>query len=103
MASPQLSPPESAAAPDKRRQFGPESRFPVLLLDRHQAAAVLGVSCRTFEELMDAAWMPRPVQLGPRLLRWSLEELEAAIKAMPRQDQKQESVRTRIARLKGQI
>jgi len=73
-----------------------------LLLDRDQSAAVLGVSRRTFEDLMDAEWMPKPVQLGQRLLRWSYSELQDAITRMPRRSEKQESVRRRIDRLKGE-
>jgi predicted DNA-binding transcriptional regulator AlpA len=80
---------------------GRPSGVPTLLLDRHQSAAALGISSRTFEELMEQPWMPRPVQLGPRLLRWPLSELQEAIARMPRQLQKQEAVRDRIARLKG--
>ena len=76
---------------------------PLLLLDRHQAAAVLGVSSRTFEELMNEEWMPKPVQLGSRLLRWPIAELEEAISRMPRQNRRQEPVRERIARLKGDV
>lgn len=51
---------------------------------------------------MEQPWMPRPVQLGPRLLRWPVSELQEAIAQMPRRLQKQEAVRLRIARLKGQ-
>jgi predicted DNA-binding transcriptional regulator AlpA len=75
---------------------------PLLLLDRHQAAQALGVSTRTFEELMDEPWMSKPVQLGPRLLRWPLVELQQAIANMPRRVGKQQPVRERIARLKGE-
>lgn len=52
--------------------ISPSALTGTLLLDRHQAAAALGVSSRTFEDLMNQPWMPRPVQLGPRLLRWSI-------------------------------
>jgi hypothetical protein len=62
----------------------------------------LGVSTRTFEDLMHEPYLPAPVQLGPRLLRWSFEELRAAIPRMPRQLEKQQPVRQQIARLKGQ-
>lgn len=86
----------SPASKDSSRQAVP--RF---LLDRHEAAAVLGVSSRTFEELMDEPWMPRPVRLGPRLLRWAVSELQEAIASMPRQLQKQEPVRQKIERLKA--
>lgn len=76
--------------------------IPLLLLDRHQSAAVLGISARTFEELSGEPWMPLPIQLGQRLLRWSLIELQEAVTRMPRQTGKQQSVRDRIAKLKGE-
>lgn len=57
---------------------------PVLLSDE-QAGALLGVSVRKFHELRCESWMPKPIVLGPRLLRWSRPELEAAVAAMPRQ------------------
>lgn len=58
---------------------------PVLLND-DQAAACLGVSVRTFRNLCSHDWMPRPVVLGPRLLRWIRSELEsAAVELIPRQ------------------
>jgi len=56
-----------------------------LLLDELGAAAALGVSKATFERLRSAPWMPKPIALGPRLLRWSVAELQGAIAAMPRQ------------------
>lgn len=59
--------------------------FPVLLTDE-QSAACLGVSVRKFHELRAEVWMPRPVVLGPRLLRWPRAELEQAVAAMPRQE-----------------
>lgn len=61
------------------------SIFPVLLSD-DQAAACLGVSVRKFHELRAQPWMPRPVVLGPRLLRWPRAELEQAVAGMPRQE-----------------
>lgn len=58
---------------------------PVLLNDE-QAAACLGVSVRKFHDLRAHDWMPRPVVLGPRLLRWIRSELErAAVELIPRQ------------------
>jgi predicted DNA-binding transcriptional regulator AlpA len=77
--------PSSQETPASRAngQHRSAAEVPLLLLDRHQSAAALGVSCRTFEEMMDAPWMPRPVQLGPRLLRWPFAELQEAIANMP--------------------
>ena len=60
--------------------------FPVLLNDE-QSAACLGVSVRKFHELRQEPWMPLPVVLGPRLLRWPRAELERSVAEMPRQRQ----------------
>jgi predicted DNA-binding transcriptional regulator AlpA len=76
---------------------------PLLLTDA-QAAALLGVSKRTFLNLRSEAWCPQPIFLGPRLLRWSVDELRAAIANMPRQTvrvQPQSLLRAKIDRLKG--
>lgn len=59
---------------------------PALLADE-QAAEYLSVSVRKFHELRSESWMPRPVVLGPRLLRWARAELDAAIAGMPRQQE----------------
>jgi predicted DNA-binding transcriptional regulator AlpA len=59
--------------------------LPILLTD-DQSAQCLGVSVRKFHELRAEPWMPRPVCLGPRLLRWVRSELEQAAAAMPRQE-----------------
>jgi predicted DNA-binding transcriptional regulator AlpA len=56
-----------------------------LLLDERAAAAAFGVSEATFGRLRNEPWMPAPITLGKRLLRWSVDELQAAIAAMPRQ------------------
>lgn len=90
---------------DPAQNSGSESRDQVkrmspLLLNRHEAAAALGVSARTFDDLINETWMPRPIRLGPRLLRWSIAELQEAILTMPRQVGRQESVRAQIERLK---
>lgn len=70
---------------------------PILLTD-DEVAAALGVGIRTFHSLRDAPWMPRPVVLGPRLLRWSRAELEDAVSNMPRQEQRAEPVALARAR-----
>jgi predicted DNA-binding transcriptional regulator AlpA len=68
------------------------------LLPDVQAAAVIGVSVRKFHDLRDEDWMPRPIVLGPRLLRWSRAELEAAIMAMPRAQGRSEPAQLARAR-----
>lgn len=75
---------------------------PVLLTDS-ESAALFGVSVRTFHALRDESWMPKPIELGPRLLRWSRAELEDAVAAMPRQSGRSEPAalaRSRIDRMK---
>jgi predicted DNA-binding transcriptional regulator AlpA len=77
---------------------------PPILLPDAESAALLRVSRRKFQELQNEPWMPRPVVLGPRLLRWSRAELEQAIAAMPRQAERGEPAelrRGRIERLKA--
>lgn len=56
---------------------------PALLSD-DQAAAYLGISVRRFHELRAEPWLPKPITLGPRLLRWSRVELDQAVASMPR-------------------
>lgn len=75
------------------------------LLTDEQAAAFLGVSKRTFLTLRSTAdWMPSAIVLGPRLLRWSSDELRAAVAHMPRQLERVQPeglVRAKIERLKA--
>lgn len=75
-----------------------------ILLDDDQAAAVLGVKRVKFHELRDESWMPKPVALGPRCVRWPYHELVAAVAHMPRQVERSEPAslaRSRIERMKG--
>jgi len=58
------------------------------LFDDEQAALYLGVGSRKFREMREAGLVPAPIVLGPRHLRWSRVELDAAIAAMPRQSSK---------------
>lgn len=71
---------------------------PVLLTDA-ESAALLGIGARTFHELRDEPWMPRPIVLGPRLVRWSRVELEQSVSHMPRQSQRSEPAELRRARI----
>lgn len=58
--------------------------MPRILLTDDEAAAALGVSKRTFHDLRAEAFMPKAIALGPRLLRWSIDELRNAVANMPR-------------------
>lgn len=68
---------------DRLRSAGQSAISP--LVSAEQAAAeVFRVSVRTFHELRSQPWMPEPIMLGPRTLRWVRAELEAAVAKMPR-------------------
>jgi hypothetical protein len=74
-----------------------------VLLTEDEAAAVLGVSKRTFLNLRTEAWMTPAIVLGPRMHRYSLDELRAAVASMPRQTQRVQPeglLRSRIDRMK---
>jgi predicted DNA-binding transcriptional regulator AlpA len=55
----------------------------VLLTDA-EGAQVYGVGLRTFLELQNEVWFPKPVMLGPRLKRHVRAALEAAVVNMCR-------------------
>lgn len=74
-----------AASGPAARQSPIRSASAALLTDEQAAREVLGVSPRTFAEVMKEPWMPKAVQLGPRLRRWVRAELEAALVNAPRQ------------------
>jgi predicted DNA-binding transcriptional regulator AlpA len=40
----------------------------------------LGVSESTFHRIRDEAWMPRPIALSPQILRWSVTEIDEALR-----------------------
>lgn len=73
--------------------------LPLELFTDAEAAAYYGISRTKFHELRHEAWMPKPVVLGPRLLRWSRAELDAAIARMPRQEHPQEPEQLRRAKI----
>ena len=74
----------AAVALSTKEKSGPP-QFPALMSDK-QSAAYLGVSIRKFHYLRHEAWMPRPIELGPRFLRWAREDLDRAVlQMMPRQ------------------
>jgi len=50
------------------------------LLTEAESAALLCVGVRKFHQLRKTAeWLPQPIALGPRCLRWSRAELLAAL------------------------
>ncbi|GAB3768317.1 hypothetical protein GCM10028796_31570 [Ramlibacter monticola] len=74
-----------------------------LLLTPAQAASFVGVGESTFQALRNEPWMPLPIVLGPRIVRWSRIELEQAVANMPRVREPSEPaqlMRARIDRMK---
>lgn len=51
------------------------------LVTASEAAQLLGVGLRKFNQLRGEVWMPQPVMLGARCLRWVRSELLGAISA----------------------
>lgn len=48
-------------------------------LNKKQAAALLGVSLRSFEHIRSEGWLPAPIILSQRVLRWIRSEILAAL------------------------
>jgi predicted DNA-binding transcriptional regulator AlpA len=89
----------AAAQPASR-----SASLPPVLLTEDEAATVLGVSKRTFLNLREQPWMPRAIVLGPRMHRYSLDELRAAVANMPRQSERvqpESLLRSQIERMKA--
>lgn len=103
------SPPAVSSKPEPRRQSTKQSAegntARVLLSDADAARIVYGVSLRKFHQLERESWFPRPVVLGPRLKRYVLSELEAAVVNMPRREEPAtepaQLLRARIERAKA--
>lgn len=73
-----------------------------ILLSEVEAAAALGVSRRKFASWRKQPWMPVPINLGVRLLRWDATELQASVKKMPREvQQRPEPAMLKRARAKS--
>lgn len=95
---------QKSATLSAAREAAGDPRTAVLLTDV-ECAALLKVSPRTFLTLRNEPWMPKPIVLGPRLLRWSRIELEQAVADMPRlasqRSEPEELRRSRIDRMKN--
>jgi len=76
-----------------------------LLLDAHQSANFVGVSLRTFRDLVKREDFPKARSLGPRSTRWHREELAAWVAVLPaaeRRDEPEHLAKARKARKKRQ-
>lgn len=74
---------------------------PKLLLTNEEAAAALNVSLRAFHLLRNEPWMPTPIRLSERAIRWSYAELLEAIAKMPRATATDEPAQLAAARQRG--
>jgi predicted DNA-binding transcriptional regulator AlpA len=63
------------------------ARLPVVFgLGRNEAAAAIGVSTPTFDTLVQKGMMPKPHLIGTRKI-WDVDELRAAFKELPREQE----------------
>lgn len=70
-----------------------------ILLDAKASATFLGVSLRTFRDLIKSESFPEPRALGgPRSTRWVRSELEEYAKALPPIRQREEPAQLAAAR-----
>lgn len=72
------------------------------LLSDREAAAVVGVGERTYADWVaqGVPWLPEPINLGPRLRRWDLDELLQAVRTRaPRGKAVEEPAQLRRARI----
>lgn len=78
------------------------SAVPLLMSVKQLQHELGGVSERQISVLRARGWLPAPVELGPRLLRWRRHEVEAAIAAMPTKQEKSEPAQLLRARIERQ-
>lgn len=80
---------------------------PTLLTERAFRAALGGLSERKFHAMRAAGLVPEPLQLGPRVSRWTAADVAATISRLPRRERTPEPAtlaegrRAKIERLKG--
>lgn len=68
-------------------------------LNFKQLCTVFGVSERKGHQLRDEPWIPRPVEFGPRCLKWPYDEaIEAAKHCAPRKGDRVEPAALAAAR-----
>ena len=54
------------------------------LLTRHEVEHRIGIKRSALYRMMRAGIFPLPKKIGPRAVRWSLEEIESWLEAQPR-------------------
>jgi excisionase family DNA binding protein len=58
-----------------------EATAPRRMLSRREAALYVGVSCTTFDNMIEAGLMPKALRIGRRIL-WDLHDLDGALDAL---------------------
>lgn len=94
--------PSAAMSPQSPSQSAPKPRR---LLNFNELSAKLGISQRKARDLIQEPWMPAPIELGPRALRWVDSEVDEALAARaPRRSEPApepaELLRSKIERMK---
>lgn len=59
--------------------------FKTRLLNRRQVQHVCGMSQSLLERLMRSGYFPAPLQVGPKTVRWRLDEILAWLEACERE------------------
>lgn len=100
--SPRSVAPQAATPPQSPRQSAAKLRR---LLNFAELQAKLNVSERTARKIVAEPWMPDPIELGPRALRWVETEIDEALAARaPRRaepaDEPAQLLRGKIERMK---
>lgn len=84
VASPKVSRLPTATAPRPSKP-APAARREKAYLNIGELAEHLGVSERTVHTIRQQAWFPKPIALAPRVIRWSVAEVDEAMrKGAPR-------------------
>lgn len=63
------------------RDSSDSSSMPALLTV-HEVAAIFKVSVRTIQRRRAAGDLPKPISIGPRMIRWRADEIEAWIRSL---------------------
>ena len=70
-----------------------------LLVDTREAASLLDVSERRFQQLRKDPGFPRPVELGPRTIRWRTTDLATYVGSLSTATTRHEPAQLRRGRL----
>lgn len=74
------NPSETVVEPFQATAPSTSSYQPRAYLNVREMCDRLGVSERTFHRIRNEDWMPRPIALSPQVLRWSLAEVDQAMR-----------------------